>query len=263
MIERSTHTAAPQRRVRLAVLLFACAASCVAGWVARGPGSDPAPPAAVKERAAASHAVAPAPQRRAAPLVAVAGDGNVTLHVDQQPLQWVLEQIAAQAGWPELLAPARARTAGTGASKAAAVPAGALAPAAKPAAAASAPHDEAGSACTWPAPRPVDAARVTHALASPHENERFDGLMLARSGGVPVPEHTLKLLIDADPSEHVRMAAFETHLEQFADRPDALRAALDAAQYAASPAIQREARTRLATLHEFERLAAPPLPGDP
>ena len=33
-----------------------------------------------------------------APLIAVASDGNVTLRVEQQPLEWVLEQIALQSG---------------------------------------------------------------------------------------------------------------------------------------------------------------------
>lgn len=75
-------------------LALVAAAGAACGWAVRGE----APPAAVAAAPCPAVAAPAAP----APVIAIADDGRATLHVDQQPLAWVLEQIAAQARWPEL-----------------------------------------------------------------------------------------------------------------------------------------------------------------
>ena len=44
------------------------------------------------------------------PLIAVSSDGNVTLRVEQQPLEWVLEEIAKQSRWSDIKERATATT---------------------------------------------------------------------------------------------------------------------------------------------------------
>jgi hypothetical protein len=78
-----------------------------------------------------------------------------------------------------------------------------------------------------------------------------------------VPEATLRHLYRTGTSEHVQVAAFEAYLAQRADQPDALRAALEEAQYAPAPAIRREAEQRLAQLRELQRLDELPRLVDP
>jgi hypothetical protein len=169
----------------------------------------------------------------------------VTLRVEQQPLEWVLEQIAVQSGWSDVKARAR--------------------PVASSAAAAPSPtRDTAAQSqahCAEPA-APVDADRVLHAVAHGSEAERLLGLVQARSEGVAVPEQTLKSLVETDPSERVRIAAFDSYLERRSNRA-ALREALEAALYVPSAAIQREAMQRLAEVREMERSDALPPYGGP
>lgn len=106
----------------------------------------------------------------------------------------------------------------------------------------------------------VDAARVLQALEHGSEAEQFQGLMLARSAGLAVAEPLLKRLFETGASERVQIAAFESYLALRADRPDALRTALEQAQHASPPSIQQDARQRLAELAELQRLdALPPL----
>ena len=180
----------------------------------------------------------------------MASDGNVTLRVEQQPLQWVLEQIAVQAGWPDLSQRACP----------AAVQVAAGAPASPPASLA-APTPV--LACSEAVAPQVDPARVLQAIESGTEAERFQGLMLARTADVAVSEATLKLLFESGGSERVAVAAFEAYLALRADRPDELRVALEAAQYAPTPSIRRDAAQRLHELREVERLNALPPLADP
>lgn len=106
----------------------------------------------------------------------------------------------------------------------------------------------------------VDAGRVLQSIEGGTEAERFQGLMIARSAGIGVGEPLLKRLFESGDSERVQMAAFEDYLALRADRPGALRAALEQAQHAPSPAIQRDAGQRLAELAELQRLdTLPPL----
>jgi hypothetical protein len=226
---------------RRTVALFATVAvSASAGWLARGSNAE-APAAVLAAEQRPAPALPAAPQTVAdAPLIAVASDGNVTLRVEQQPLQWVLDQIAMQSGWADIQARARPAmtTAGAG-----------------PSVASPAPASPAPTSCSEPA-RPVDAASVLRALASSIEAERFEGLVQARAEGVPVAEHILKAIYETDASERVRVAAFESYLALRADRPDALRAALELALYVPNAAIQRDAQQRLDELRDMERIDA-------
>lgn len=233
--------------VRAITLATVAALAAGAGWFARDASVASAPAARPAEQGTDRRvsAAAPAPSstaqaRPVAPLIAVASDGNVTLRVEQQPLQWVLEQIAAQSGWTDVKERARA------VKPAGAAPAAAGTPAVA---------DAAGVACPEPAPR-VDASRVLAAIERGAEEDRYNGLLQARSDGVQVGEQMLKTLFETDASERVRVEAFAEWLHSRADRPDTLREALQAALYVPSAAIQHEAKRRLDELNEAERIDA-------
>lgn len=224
---------------RTIVYAATVALSSAAGWVARAP----APAAVGVPTAPAARQPTPwSPVVDSTPLIAVASDGNVTLRVEQQPLEWVLEQIAAQSGWADVKALARPAAA---------------------AAAGSTPREPASVPCAEPAAPRVDAARALHAIERGSEADRLQALMQARSDGLLVDERTLKTLYETDYSERVRVAAFESYLEWRADRPGALREALEAALYVPSAAIQREAKERLAERREMERIDALSVQGVP
>lgn len=108
--------------------IAALVGSAALGWCAH----DAATPAAAAVVAVAPPpapvvSASPIPQ---APLIAVASDGNVTLRVEQQPLEWVLEQIALQSG-RALHAPPGGRAA-SGSGSPVTAPASALPSAAAP-----------------------------------------------------------------------------------------------------------------------------------
>lgn len=221
------------------------AVSAAAGWSAREPAApEAAVPVVATAQPAQAAAPAPAPAAAAAPLIAVSGDGNVTLRVEQQPLEWVLEQIAAQSGWGDVKERAR---------PAPAAPSGRAPSPDRPA-------DEV--ACAPAVQAAADPQRILMALGHPAEEQRFDALAQSRSDGVPVPEPVLRALMDADPSARVRLAAFESLLESRADER-LFREALQAALLAPAADIQREARRRLDELQEAERLAAQAVRGAP
>jgi hypothetical protein len=223
--------------------------AATAGWSLHAGGSAPqvATVPVVKTTGAAPAQPAKAGAERT--LIAVSADGQVTLRVEQQPLDWVLEQIAQQSGWADVRERAR--------------------PAARPleasAKAAGAPADETEAVCFDSAgARPADAARTMAAIERGSESDRFDGLLQARADSLVVPSTTLKSIYETDASESVRLLAFETWLEANADRRDAVRDALDAALLLPSAAVQREARRRLDELNESERVdASDPQPAVP
>ena len=221
--------------------------AAAAGWFAH----EPAPEKLAAQPAAPLQPAIARPTS-SKPLIAVAGDGNVTLRVEQQPLQWVLDEIAVQAGWPDLKQRACPAAVQVAASAAPTAPAGAAAANPTPV-----------LACSEAAARQVDPARVLQAIESGTEAERFQGLMLARSAEVPITEATLKHLFENGGSERVEAAAFEAYLALRADRPDELRAALEAALYAPTATIRRDAAQRLHELREVERLNLLPPLADP
>jgi hypothetical protein len=188
------------------------------------------------------------------PLIAVADDGRVTLRVEQQPLAWVLEQIARQGGLAEIrMAAADGDPAAPSAATARPAAVASVGPAPAPA--------DSLAACV--PPPPADPARVLQALSGADEAERFVALMHAQSDAILLPDAVLRTLYESDPSERVRVAALEIHLAQHADRPDAVRALLEAARHSPSTELRAEAGRRLAELDERARVAAMPPSPDP
>lgn len=209
----------------------AVAASAAAGWMARGPGSAPLP--------AASGAAAPAPAPEGAvalPRIIVADDGRATLHVEQQPVDWVIEQLAAQAG--RRTAPALAPAAGMHAADAAS---------------GTDPDPPPEAGCAQAA---ADADALLLAIAQGGDEARADALLRARVDGVPVPDTLLRELIDTSPSDRVRLAAMDSWLEARAGDPRAERGALESLVVVSNAAVQHDLRRRLVELDEMERLEA-------
>ncbi|MFT3955503.1 MAG: hypothetical protein QM722_14255 [Piscinibacter sp.] len=215
----------------IAGLAAAAAIGGLVGWQ-----MQPSPSAAPSR--AATIATSPAAATQAvtdtSPQIIIASDGNATIHVEQQPLAWVLEQIAKHSGWSDVHARATP-------AAASGVPAGSGDAPAEVVAVAEAPRDE---------------AQVLQAISRGGEADRFDGLMAARSSGIALTDELLKTVFESDASERVRLAAFETFLEGHSGDGAALRSALSAALYVPNPAIQREARQRLDELDESERIDA-------
>ena len=189
-------------------MLIVGAACGLAGWWS-GHVSSAASPVA-----AASNAGQPAPHTLFAsgPVIAIAPDGKATLHVDGEPLSWVLAEIDRQSGAHAPAEPAAAR----GAAREAA-----------PVAVASA--------------RPEDvAARVMRGS----EAERYDTLVQSRSGGA-VSEDMLKTLYQTDDSPRVRLLAFDYAQEASEGDPAARRAELEAARLLPDAVVAQEAGRRL------------------
>lgn len=215
-----------------------------ATWIAR----DPTPVAPNTQPPLALPAALPSSNSGAVPidqpLIEVSTDGQVTLRVEQQPLDWVLEQIALQTGsgdlrervWPTGVA---ATSASTGASSVAPKPESLCAEA--------------------PGIAAADARRLFAAIERGSEAERFEGLQTAISSSITVPDELLKSMFETNASERVRLLAFERYLEPRGGEPAALRSALEAALYVPNVAVQQAARRHLDELTESAR----PDPSDP
>lgn len=212
--------------------------SAAAGWAlhaalgttASGPAPAPGPASAL--------GTAPARMAQAAdtaPLISVSSDGNVTLRVEQQPLEWVLEQIAQQSGWSDVKA--RAKAAQTASATSLAVPV-------------------AADCAELPMRTPAQVDAALKVLQHGGDAERYQGLMQARTEGITVPDELLKTMVESDASDPVRLLAFEGYLEGRSGDNEALRTALQAALYVPNGAIQREAKKRLDELTDTERIAA-------
>jgi hypothetical protein len=168
------------------------------------------------------------------PVIIVASDGQVTLRVEQQPLEWVLEQIAQQSGLRHRVAALRAPAGAASAAQAAECPEAAA-----------------------PELLPQQQVRqLLQAIRNGSEQERIDGLLQAREAAVPLPDDTLKTLFETDASEQVRLRAFEAYLESRSGNLDETRSALQAAQYVPNAAIQAEAKAQLQQLQDIERIDA-------
>lgn len=234
--------------------LLTALASGAVGWALHAPDADPATvPAAARVGAAGRPAATATTATRPTVLqdgvqtaadgttIAVAADGNVTLRVEQQPLDWVLEQLAQQSGRSDLRTLVRA---------AAAHP--------------PAPSVSAAVVCPeTPAVRPAEAAALLQAIQRGSEADRYQGLLQARSEGVAVPDETLKVLYETDGSDSVRLLAFENYLETRTGDTEVLHRVLESALNVPNAAIQREAKRRLDDLNEGLRIdsASPQAPG--
>lgn len=209
--------------------------ACASGWLMHDGSADSAAPAAPAARTAS-----PARQQAAASqvqgaLIAVASDGNVTLRVEQQPLEWVLDEIARQSGWDDVH-----QRAGAG----------------KPAAGSVAANANAVECADPVAVPPAQAQQVLHKIQRGGDDERRNGLLQARADGVALPEDTLRTLVETDASDSVRLLAFDELLEARSGDTAALRSTLEAGLYTPNQAVQREARRRLDELRESERIDA-------
>lgn len=200
------------------------AAAVALGWGVRG------------EAPVAAHTPAPARPVAAStmqvgPLIAISDDGRATLRVEQQPLDWVLEEIERQSGRRIDRPVLPLQTAAT------------------------APAEAPEVSCTsTPEPRPAgDPRRVLQAIETGSEADRFEGLRQAREDGLPVAPSVLRSVFETDASERVRLAAFEALIESHGDRPEQLRPLLEAAQNQAGTALPAEARRRLEELRQAER----------
>jgi hypothetical protein len=221
----------------------ALAVAAGTGWFARNPAPvapNTQPPLVLPAATPTSNpSAAPAGQ----PLIAVSTDGLVTLRVEQQPLDWVLEQIALQTGYGDLRERVR--------------PAGAAASASTGAPSVVSTHD--GMRTAAPVVAAADARRLFAAIERGSEAERLEGLLVAVSSSITVPDALLKSKLETDASERVRRVALELYLEPRSGEPAALRTALEAALHVPNSAVQQEARRRLDELVESAR----PDPSDP
>ena len=220
-----------QLRSTLPFVLTALAAGA-SGWLL----ATAVPPDTPAPTRAAQAARPPLPKAADAirpPQVLVSSDGNATLHVEQQPLAWVIEQIVAQGGWVE-------------------GPAAAVHPSAAPA-----------TAAAEPTPARAPKALID-ALERGSDDERRDALLQARDQQLTLPDGLLQTRWETDASEAVRWLALEAQAERLAGDPQALRSLLQAARLAPSATLQQRAAAWLDDLDERERAnAAHPQPGVP
>lgn len=214
--------------------------SVAAGWsLQSAPTAPPATTATATVATSASRSTGLAAAQQFAqsdgkPQIIVSSDGNVTLHVEQQPLEWVLEQIARQSGWRDVKARA-------GASGAPVMPTAAAAETACPEA---------------PVLTSAQSAQLLQSIQRGSEPDRYQSLIRAHSDGGGVPDELLKQVYETDASERVRLLAFEAYLEPRSGDTSALRGALQSALYVPNAAIQHEARKRLEELAESDRMDA-------
>lgn len=101
------------------------------------------------------------------------------------------------------------------------------------------------AAPTQPQRDEAPAERLARALRGGSEQQRYDALLQARSEGEPLAEAQLMQLMAQDPSERVRLLAFENYIEAQSGDLDALRAGLQAVMRIPHTALQAKAREQL------------------
>lgn len=108
--------------------------------------------------------------------------------------------------------------------------------------------------CPAPARR-ADAdeqSRLLNSISGGDETARYDALIKARSLGFVVPDHLLKALFEYDPSDRVRLLAFENYLEPRSGDYGEMRRTLQAALDVPSAALHADVTKRLADLDRLE-----------
>jgi hypothetical protein len=219
-------------RQGMLVLVFGLACGW-AGWA----GARMAAAGATAGRTHDASNAAPAPHSlfASAPTIAVAPDGKVTLHVDGEPLNWVLAEIDRQAGHTVASAAEhadRAEHADTPRRIGAAT----------------------GAACS--VAQSPEAQDVVARVMRGTETERYDTLVQARSGGA-VSEEMLRTLYQSDASSRVRLLAFEYAQEATEGDPGARRTELEAARLLPDAVVAQEAGRRLEAMDAQARRAVP------
>ena len=107
-----------------------------------------------------------------------------------------------------------------------------------------------------------DAERLARQLREGSEPLRLAALVQARTEGTLVPDALLRRLMAGDPSDRMRLLAFETQLEQQSGNLETLRATLQAALAIPHPALQARAREQLLAIEQMQQatLASDPQP---
>jgi len=197
------------------------ALSGTAGWVLHGLMLPAPPPAAAPAPASADPAsrasllAFPAAANPDADRVELHPDGSASIQVRQRPPAWVLGELCRQG------ARGLAGCASGGAPVAAAPASG--------------------------------TAQTLSRLKSPDEQARLQALMQARDAGQALPEGTLQALMASDPSEQVRMEAFDSYIEGRSGTMAEMRAALQAVLRIPDAMLQTRAREQLDELEDAYR----------
>ena len=211
------------------MLLLLGLACGLAGWAG---GRASAARAATDARRAAADTPSPHTLFAPAPTIAVASDGRVTLHVDGEPLAWVLAEIDRQKG------------AHVDAAIDVSAPAGRLA-------------DSRLAPCAGAPAAPAEpASEIVARVMRGTEAERYATLAQSQNSGA-VSEDMLKTLYTTDASPRIRLLAFEYAQEGTEDDPAARRAELEAARLLPDAVVAREAARRLDAMDAQARRAAP------
>jgi len=222
-------------------LVILIAVSGTVGWVARSLWHDfqhvtfrAAVPAAGSVEPLASGAPAAPPQS-----VMMLDDGHVSIHVDNAPIVWLLQELDRQ-----------------GAQLSAAVPVP--------------PEDLAGStpllSSAPDAARPdsADRAHLAGTLGVGTEDDQYESLTQALQLGIELPADLLRQAFETGPSERVRLLAFTTYVDGLTSEVESVREALTSGTFSTSAAVQAEARKRLEEFERYQELiAATPPQGDP
>jgi hypothetical protein len=201
-----------------------------AGWMLRGPSAVAPEPASAIPAATAETPATPGLSVLAYPPMAgpegvtLYADGSVSLRVERRALAWVLAELCRQGA--QLLA-----------------------------------CDGEAAVADAPAPAGSSPAQLEQSLRHASEQVRLHTLQEAQLSGVPVSEAVLMQLMRSDPSERVRLQAFEQLTALKAGSPEELRKVLQAALYIPSTALQARAREQLDQLDELQQQLATQQPG--
>jgi hypothetical protein len=107
---------------------------------------------------------------------------------------------------------------------------------------------------TAPAQRPQSGdEQILRRLQDRSEQVRLQGLIQAREDGVLVPQATLLALMRNDPSERVRLEAFDDYVDANSGTTQELRAAMQEMMRVPDATLQSRAREQLDLLEQAER----------
>lgn len=166
--------------------------------------------------------------------IAADAKGNITLHVENQPLTWVLEQIQLQSGksltqsshtpstYTRSTYPQSTYTQSTAGTEL--------------------------SSCS----AQQSSEEIMTKIHEGDESERYNSLAFAQQRKIKLPEETLKALYENDQSLHVRLLAYAYAIETFSGDSIALRSTLEDARLSSDDAIANDAEHRLAILARLE-----------
>lgn len=161
--------------------------------------------------------------------IAADAKGNITLHVENQPLTWVLEQIQLQSG-KSLTQSSHTRSTSTQSTYTQSTAGTEL------------------SSCS----AQQSSEEIMTKIHEGDESERYNSLAFAQQRKIKLPEETLKALYENDQSLHVRLLAYAYAIETFSGDSIALRSTLEDARLSSDDAIANDAEHRLAILARLE-----------